>query len=172
MEGRRKRVAPARVWGGILGLVPHIPQKDARKLIWAQLTVVDREMVRCAHNSRRRPQLPLRYYEHLVRVGHWALLEWLRPRAIRPAGAVERAYVLAVGRTDLPALQWITQTETPDKKVVCRMVRVCIMRGHVPILEWMHDSGIYNVEQHVQYVSLLPELIHPSVQVWWDARKT
>jgi hypothetical protein len=172
MEGRRKRGAPTRVWGGILGLARSIPQKDARKLIWAQLTAEDREMVRCAHNSRRRPQLPLRYYEHLVLRGHWAVLEWLRPRAICPAGAVERAFSMAIDYVDLAALQWITRTERLEHDFLFRMMAICIARSHVPILEWMQSSGTYNVGRyHAISLAGVIGLVPPSVQAWWAARE-
>lgn len=43
-----------------------IPIKDVRKMIWAYLDDVDREVVRCAHNGFRRPVLPSYTFEDKV----------------------------------------------------------------------------------------------------------
>lgn len=59
-----------------LNLHRYIPVKDVRKLIWVYLNEIDREMVKCAHNSHRSPVYPKKFEKTVISEWHFLLLIW------------------------------------------------------------------------------------------------
>jgi len=147
-----------------LGLERFIPQRDVRKLIWRHLTPEDREMVRCAQNSRRTPdwgngafqracarhnyvalaewagcrccwsEEALRY---AAEAGHVTFLEWARTKAqYRCENDWQmRACAARHGRVDV--LKWSNvECSKWNRKVCC----AAAMHGKIAALEWLHDN--------------------------------
>lgn len=56
-----------------------IPVRDVRRLIWCRLNAHDRELVRCAHNSKHAPHFADRTgaYHYWTSRGYIDLLEWM-----------------------------------------------------------------------------------------------
>jgi len=132
MESGAKRGAQRPKWGGILGLAHRIPQKDVRKLLWALLNGDDREVVRCAHNSRRAPALEAGHEERFVARGHLALLKW----SFASFKKAPQLRLLAARHGHLDVLQWLADDDgSLLSGVVCG---IAARNGHVHILKWAH----------------------------------
>jgi hypothetical protein len=133
MESGAKRERNAlRSWGGILGLARWIPQRDVRKLIWAHLNGDDREVVRCAHNSRRVPRFPQEcrsYNERFVVRGHLALLQW----SLRSVYSAPELCYVAVWHGHLEIVKWLTNQRRVWSS---RMLYLAVEKGHLHILKW------------------------------------
>jgi len=139
MEGDTKRRAREK-WGGILGLARRIPQRDVRRLLWTYLNADDREVVRCAHNSRRAPALEAGHEERFVRRGHLALLRW----SFASFDNVSRLRTLAARCGHLDILQWLTDGGRIWSAYLCG---VAAKNSHLHILKWAHACGAYNVDR-------------------------
>lgn len=80
-----------------------IPVKDVRRIIWSYLDEIDREIIRCAHNSCRIPRLPVWYGERMVERGYLNLMKWAYPQHMVFA---PRAIAIAVRESRIDVLQW------------------------------------------------------------------
>ena len=88
-----------------LDLDRFIRQRDVRKIIWGYLGAEDREMVLCAHNQARVPQLEAKsFVTHCAHGGHTALLLWGAPHVLEGDVGMQQwafGYAGQYGRLDM-----------------------------------------------------------------------
>ena len=58
--------------------------RDVRKLIYARLSPTEKEVIRCAHNSKRIPVLPHTFVYEVTKNGYIELLKWANVPTTRP----------------------------------------------------------------------------------------
>jgi len=83
-----------------------IPVRDVRLLIWRRLNAHDRELVRCAHNSKHPPHFADRTgaYHYWTSRGYIDLLEWMPMRYEWLHGACS---VVAAQHNQVAVLKWL-----------------------------------------------------------------
>lgn len=111
-----------------------IPHKDVRKLVWRHLTKHDREMVRCAQNGQRVPELEVDFAEHCAELGYVGLLEWTRAHGSLKFEA--HLCVAAARGGQLDTLKWLRSCDPPcpwDEWTSASAAMIACL----PTLEWL-----------------------------------
>lgn len=156
----------------------HIPLKDVRRLIWACLDVWDREMVRCAHNSKRTPQVFCRpFVNHCCVHGYlerlkWAFHNFTSIAAILDAvrGWTANSWFDAASRHNhLPVVEWLLSLVKAEKQhlSLVSVVEGAALGGHLGLVQWCYhkkrcDPG------HISYAIAVGG--HPGLFKWaWGA---
>jgi hypothetical protein len=125
-----------------LRLERFLPIRDVRKLVWRHLNEHDREVVRCAHNSRRMPHLKSGgggFAVHCAKRGHVELLNWAFGTGVIDYSSdwiIEAAVKEGQIRV-LERLQAIGASMTND-------VRYCSWAaeaGRLEALQWLRANG-------------------------------
>lgn len=124
-----------------LGLDRWIPQRDVRKLVWRHLTAYEREIVRCAHNRARTPQLDdMGAVGYFVRNGYGCLIERFAAHFSQKAGTLEGwnlCEVLAL-RGDLRAIACLYGNAIVGNVNAPSISAAAASGGHVDVLRWLH----------------------------------
>jgi len=114
-----------------------LPIRDVRKLVWRHLTPEDREVVRCAHNSKRRPKLHADFVEECAKRGYMSLIEWAAANS-RLRNEEEDVCGVAAEYGQLETLQWLRARGFPwDYRTAHRAIR----HGHLSVVQWCHANG-------------------------------
>jgi hypothetical protein len=136
-----------------LNLHSHIPQKDIRKLIYTLLSPEDREVVACAHNTRRVPDLTEHFPFYCARNGFIELLDWACSKECQVSEAV---FEVAAEEGQWKVLQWGLQNDCVFEEAVC--MKAALDGGHLDLFKWgrrracwfmatfaalQHDMGIW-----------------------------
>jgi hypothetical protein len=120
-----------------LNLHLRIPQKDIRKLVYALLSPEDREMVACAHNTRRVPDLTEDFLYHSARHGYVELLDWACSNECQVSEAV---FEVAAEEGRWKVLQWGLENDCVFEEAVC--MSVALDGGHLDLLKWGLANGL------------------------------
>jgi hypothetical protein len=132
MEGRAKKTPIVIVSVAPLGLERYIPWRGVRKLVWRHLTPDDREVARCAMNSRRSPLLSYSFADRCVYNDRLALLRWFHASVGRWRSSSVAQCAAEVGRLDV--LQWLHATQCPMDYYTCS---AAAEGGHLDVLQWL-----------------------------------
>jgi len=130
---RKKALTRARV---PLDLDRLIPIRDVRQLVWRKLTPYDREMVRCAHNSERIPDIDWRFMLRCARLGYVKLLELGYDHELNVTYQVMRK----AGRGGhLETFQWVCAHF--DEWCCLDACAAIAMGGNLLLLQWARTQG-------------------------------
>jgi hypothetical protein len=125
-----------------------IPWRDVRQMVWRHLTFVDRELVRCSQNTKRKARLGDDFMRKCAQAGNFLLAAWARQhfRLLRTTTHVWEgcACVGAIMEGDLFALQLFCAYGCPYDHAEC----VCVARscGRADILDWLMGPPIDSSE--------------------------
>lgn len=165
-EGKRQRriVSP-------LNLHQHLYVRDVHPLVWHHLSVYDREMVWCAHNSQRIPQQFSALVVDCMRNNYMARLDWLYARAPDAFHARKMQLMRYATRYGtLEVLQWLARRTLLPRQTT-RVYRqhamlAAVERGCLDTLHWLYERDLVTATATFRACLLAASLGHADILEW------
>ena len=112
-----------------------MPEKDLRGIIWNELTLHDWEIIQCAHDDARKPQLTVESSKYHAEQGHLEVIQWFRAN-----GCHWNIWLCtsAARYGHLEVLQWARANGCPWDRWTCFYAEA---KGHLKVLEWARANG-------------------------------